>query len=632
MCGISGVVLTRGQVDSEDVVRMRDALTHRGPDDKGLHVTGRIGFGFRRLSIIDLSPDGAQPMCNEDRTIWLVYNGEIYNYAGLRDELLACGHQFRSKTDSEVIIHAFEEWGEACLDRFNGMFAFALWDENEQKLFAARDRLGVKPFFYYRDSDKLVFGSELKAILEYPAVDTKADEAALSDYFSSNYIPPPRTPFRNISALPPGYYLSWKDGQSKETKYWDVQLQSGNGNHRTEADVIEELLERFAEAVRKRLVADVPLGAFLSGGLDSSAVVYFMRRYVQHELKTFSVRFEDPSYDEGPYAREIAQLLQTDHYEVTCTPNDLVSTFEKTVRHADNLTADLSNVPLYMVSHLAVEHVKVVLSGDGGDEVFLGYPIYQADRWAEHYRRLPLWLHRFIVSPAVRALPASTAKLSFDYKARKFVEGARRPPAQAHFSWRTIFNEEEKRALFTSEFAAAVSDHFSAEVWEDLFSVCANGSYLESGIYSDYKTFLAGSILPKVDTMSMANSLEARTPFLDYEFVEFMARVPTAMKMRGFKTKYLFKQAMRPLLPSRIVDRKKAGFHTPLPGWFRTELRTWVDELLSPERISATRRINTANVERLKTEHFQGRANHAFKLWGLMNFVVWHDNYGRFLG
>lgn len=632
MCGISGVVLSRGQVDPENVVRMRDALTHRGPDDKGLYVKGGAGLGFRRLSIIDLSADGAQPMCNEDGTLWLVYNGEIYNYASLREELLTRGHQFRSQTDSEVVIHAFEEWGEQCLDRFNGMFAFALWDEKQQKLFAARDRLGVKPFFYYEDAGKLIFGSELKAILEYPDLELQADEGALSDFFSVNYIPPPRTPFRNIRALPPGNWLSWKDGQSREHKYWDVQLRPGNGHHAAEAEIIEELVERISDAVRKRLVADVPLGAFLSGGLDSSAVVHFMRRHVQHSLKTFSVRFEDPSYDEGPYAREIAQSLQTEHYEVTCTPQDLVSTFEKSVRHADDLTADLSNVPLYLVSRLAVEHVKVVLSGDGGDEIFLGYPIYQADRWAEHYRRLPLWLHRFIVNPMVQALPTSTAKLSFEYKARKFVEGARRPPAQAHFSWRTIFTEEEKRALFTGDFAAAVSDHLSSDVWEELFASCANGSYLENGVYSDYKTFLAGSILPKVDTMSMANSLEARTPFLDYELVEFMAQVPTAMKMRGFKTKHLFKQAMRPLLPARIVDRKKAGFHTPLPGWFRTELRAWVDEILSPERITSTGRLNSANVQRLKAEHFQGRANHAFKLWGLMNFVVWHDNYGRFLG
>lgn len=632
MCGISGVILSRGLVDTESVARMRDVLMHRGPDDKGIYVKDNVGFGFRRLSIIDLSPDGAQPMANEDGTIWLVYNGEIYNYSELRDELCRRGHVFRSHTDSEVVIHAFEEWGEHCLRRFNGMFAFALWDEKNQQLFAARDRLGVKPFFYYHDSDKLIFGSELKAILQYPSIDTSADEAALSDYFSLNYIPPPRTPFRKIRALTPGHYLSWQAGELKDTKYWDVQVTAGNGHYRSVRDVVEELRARLAEAVRRRLVADVPLGAFLSGGLDSSAVVYFMRRFIQQPLKTFSVRFEDPSYDEGPYACEIAQQLQTDHHEIVCTSQQLISTFENSVRHADNLTADLSNVPLYLVSRLAKEHVKVVLSGDGGDEVFLGYPIYQADRWAEHYRRLPVWLHRFVFSPIVQALPVSAAKLSFDYKARKFVEGARRPPAQAHFSWRTIFNDAEKRALFTPDFAATVSDHCPAQLWEELFSTCEDGTYFENGVYSDYKTFLAGSILPKVDTMSMANSLEARTPFLDYEFVEFMARVPTAMKMRGFKTKYLFKQAMRPLLPARIVNRKKAGFHTPLPGWFRGELRPWVDEILSRERISATKRLDPDMVEQFKTEHFDGRANHALKLWGLMNFVAWNEFYGRFLG
>ena len=632
MCGINGVVLTRGQVDSKGLKRMRDALTHRGPDDAGLYLNGSVGLGHRRLAIIDLSADGAQPMRNEDGTLWLVYNGEIYDYAILREELKQRGHVFRSGTDSEVIIHAFEEWREGCLHRFNGMFAFALWDEKDQRLFVARDRLGVKPLFYYQDTEKLVFGSELKAILQYPGVATDADDEALSDYFSLNYIPPPRTPFRNIRSLPPGHYLSWEGGQSKERKYWDVHFERQNGHPKKEENSPEELLEHIGNAVRKRLVADVPLGAFLSGGLDSSAVVYFMRRFIQQPLKTFSVRFEDPSYDEGPYAREMAQFLHTDHYEVFCKPNDLTTLLEETVRHADNLTADLSNVPLYLVSRLAVEHVKVVLSGDGGDEAFVGYPIYQADKWADHYRHLPAWLHRFVVRPMVHALPASTAKMSLEYKARKFVEGARLPPAQAHFSWRSIFTEEEKSALFTNDFAASVRSHQSADIWGDLFSECSDVSYMEKGLYSDYKTFLAGSILPKVDTMSMANSLEARTPFLDYELVEFMAKVPTALKMRGFKTKYLFKQAMGSVLPKHIVHRKKAGFHTPLSGWFRRELRGWVDEVLSAENVSSTRRLNVAYVDRLKAEHFQGRSNHAFKLWGLMNFVVWHNTYGRFFG
>lgn len=631
MCGICGVVLKEGVADAAALGRMRDALSHRGPDDAGLYANGPAGLGHLRLSIIDLSPDGHQPMSNEDGTLWLTYNGEIYNYAGVAEELRRRGHGFRSRTDSEVIVHAFEEWGEGCLQRFNGMFAFALWDERRQRLFAARDRLGVKPFYYYADGERIVFGSELKAILEYPGLDLGADEEALSDFFSLNYIAPPRTPFRRIRSLPPGHWLSWEGGRLEERAYWDVSFDGDGAAAHGDGDLTRELVERIEESVRKRLVADVPLGAFLSGGLDSSAVVYFMRRLVRQPLKTFSVRFEDPSYDEGPYAREMARLLDTEHHEVVCTHDDLASLLAETVRHADNLTADISNVPMYMVSRLAAGHVKVVLSGDGGDEIFAGYPIYQADRWAARYRLLPGWMHEFVARPLAHALPTSSAKLSLDYKARKFVEGARLPPAQAHFSWRSIFSEAEKRELFGADFAAAVRGHRSAASWERLFDECPGWTYMEKGFYTDFKTFLAGSILPKVDAMSMAHSLEARTPFLDYELVEFMARVPTEVKMPGGATKHLFKRAMRSLLPPGIVGRKKAGFHTPLAGWFRKELRGWVEETLAPERVAATGRLDPAYVGRLKAEHFQGRANHAFKLWGLINFVTWHDIYGRYL-
>jgi asparagine synthase (glutamine-hydrolysing) len=627
MCGICGVVLTNGEVDREAVRRMSDLLTHRGPDDAGLYAKGRAALGHRRLSIIDLSVDGHQPMTNEDETLWLVYNGEIYNYRGVAEELARRGHTFRSRTDSEVIIHGYEEWGEECLERFNGMFAFALWDEKRGELFMARDRLGVKPLYYYTDAKKIVFASELKAILHYPGVARDLDLEALGDYFSLNYIPPPRTPFKHIRQIEPGHFAVWKDGEVKTKKYWDVRFENGNGHSLSEAEVIPQLLDLVTESVRKRLVADVPVGAFLSGGLDSSTVVHFMRQFATGRLKTFSVRFADKSYDEGAYAWEMARLLETEHHEIFCTAQDMADLLEKSVYHADNLTADISNIPILLVSRLAREHVKVVLSGDGGDEVFAGYPTYQADHLAGYYKRLPAWLRKGLVQPLVHALPTSSAKLSLDYKARKFIEGAALPPAQAHYTWRTIFSAEEKHSLLTKEFAAAIKERLPEETWERLFATYPKCSDMDKGFYSDYKTFLSGSILPKVDTMSMANSLEAREPLLDYKLVEFAARVPANMKMKGLTTKYLFKKMMSTVLPKRIVYRKKAGFHTPIASWFRSDLRSLVEETLSAEDIASTRMLDAVYVERLKTEHFEGRANHSYKLWGLMNFIVWYKHY-----
>ena len=632
MCGISGVAVTTGSIDAGAARRMADVLSHRGPDDDGIYLDSHAALGHRRLSIIDLSADAHQPMSNEDGTLWLIYNGEIYNYAEIADDLRSRGHTFRSRTDSEVIIHGFEEWGDECLQKLNGMFAFALWDKTAQRLVLGRDRLGVKPLYYYADASKIVFGSELKAILSYPGVTRDLDHAALDDYFSLNYVVPPKTPFRDIKQVEPGHLLNWEKGKYTQKKYWDVRFQPANGHAPKERDLVPEVFELLKECVRKRLVADVPVGAFLSGGLDSSAVVYFMRQFATGPLKTFSVRFADKSYDEGTYALEVAKLLGTDHHEVFCTAEDMASLIEKSVYHADNLTADISNVPMYMVSRLARQHVTVVLSGDGGDEVFGGYPIYQADRLASYYRRVPAWLRNGMVQPLVHALPASSNKLSLDYKARKFVEGAALSPARAHYTWRTIFTPDEKLNLYSRDFAVATEGHLPHETWSQLFAANPDISDMEKGFYSDYKTFLSGSILPKIDTMSMASSLEAREPLLDYELVEYMARVPLEFKLKGLTTKYLFKKAMSSVLPERIVYRKKAGFHTPLAGWFRKELRSLVEDVLSKEKVTATQVLDSNYVERLKQEHHSGQANHSYKIWGLMNFMIWCNHFGKAAG
>jgi asparagine synthase (glutamine-hydrolysing) len=630
MCGIVGFCDLNGEPASRGVLeRMTDRISHRGPDGEGYYTDGPVGLGHRRLAIIDLSPAGHQPMANESGDLVITYNGEIYNFQELRVELEALGYHFHSRTDTEVVLHAYNEWGESCVDRFNGMFAFAILDRKTQRLFLARDRLGVKPLYYYADAGKIVFASELKSILEYPGVPRDLDHEALGDFFSLNYIPSPRTPFKRILQVDPGHFMVWQDGKLKSKKYWDVHFENGNGRSLREEQLIPELLELVKESVRKRLVADVPIGAFLSGGLDSSTVVHFMRQFATGPLKTFSVRFNEKSYDEGEYAWEMARLLETEHHEIFCSAEDMAALLLKSSWHADNLTADISNIPILLVARLAREHVKVVLSGDGGDEVFAGYPTYQADQLAGYYKRLPAWVRRRVVQPLVHALPASSAKLSFDYKARKFIEGAALSPARAHYTWRTIFTSEEKHSLLTKEFAAAIKGRLPEETWEQLFAAYPNISDMDKGFYSDYKTFLSGSILPKVDTMSMANSLEAREPLLDYELVEMMARVPASMKMKGLTTKYLFKKMMSTVLPKRVVYRKKAGFHTPLASWLRNDLRGLVEEILSEDNLVKTRMLNPVFVRQLKTEHFEGRANHSYKLWGLMNFSVWFDHYAR---
>lgn len=608
---------------------MTGCLAHRGPDGDGYYLEGPVAFGHRRLSIIDLSAAGRQPMANDSGDVVITYNGEIYNYRELRAELEDLGYQFQSHTDTEVILRGYEAWGEACVERLNGMFAFVIYDRKNELLFLVRDRLGVKPLYYYLDEGKLIFASELKAILADGSVSREFDYESLGDFFSLNYIPPPRTPFQKIRQILPGHFGIWQNSSLKCRQYWDVNFDKVNANSSSENEIIPQLLELVKNSVSLRLVADVPVGAFLSGGLDSSTVVHFMRQFATGPLKTFSVRFAEKSYDEGDYAWEMARLLETEHHEIFCQARDLSNLLKKSVWHADNLTADVSNIPILLVSQLASEHVKVVLSGDGGDEVFAGYPTYQADRLAGYYKRVPGWLRNRVVEPAVRALPASSAKLSLDYKARKFVEGAGLSPARAHYTWRTIFTSDEKQDLLSRDFAAAINGRSPAETWEDLFASAKNISDMEKGFYSDYKTFLSGSILPKVDTMSMANSLEAREPLLDYQLVEYMAHVPTSLKMKGLTTKYLFKKAMSTILPERVVYRKKAGFHTPIASWFRGELRPLVDEILSPENILSRGMLNSAFVERLKREHFEGKANHSYKLWGLMNFGVWMDHYAK---
>jgi asparagine synthase (glutamine-hydrolysing) len=629
MCGIVGAIYFNHQpVRAEVIEQMADALRHRGPDDAGVFVDGVVGLGHRRLKIIDLSPAGHQPMGNEDGTIQVTYNGEIYNFPELREELVRRGHTFSSRTDTEVIVHAYEEWGEDCAERFNGMFAFGLWDGRQKKLVLMRDRLGVKPLFYYLDEEKLLFASEIKGIVQHPEISKELDHSAIYDYFSLNYIPSPKTPFARIRSLLPGYSLTVENGQIKIVQYWDVHFSSADRT-RTEVEYVEEILGLIQDAVHRRLIADVPLGGFLSGGLDSSAIVYFMNRLGHRPLKTFNVGFTEKSYDESPHARLVARHVGTEHHEITCTPADFRRLLETIAWHADNLTADISMVPMYLLAKLAREQVTVVLSGDGGDELFGGYLTYQADVLARYYRRLPVWLRHYLVQPLVAALPNSNGKQSLDYKLKKFIEGAELPPDKAHYTWRTIFSDMEKSRVLSDDFLATIQEHDSAVSYRRYFANANALSEMDKIFYSDFKVFLADSILAKVDSMTMAHSLEAREPLLDYRLVELSASIPAGLKIKGRETKYIFKTAMAPHLPRQIVFRNKEGFHAPMASWFRHELRSFVSEVLSGENLRAVGIFNLPYIEELKRRHFAGAENNAFKLWGLMNLIAWHGQLVR---
>ena len=622
MCGIGGIVRFGGErPDAAAIARMTVALRHRGPDDVGTLIDGSVGMAHTRLSVIDLSAAARQPMQLDSPKLSIVYNGEIYNHRELRRELEAHGRRFRTSSDTEVILHAYAVWGASCVEHLRGMFAFGLWDDAGERVLLARDRLGIKPLYYLSDGNDLLFGSEVKTILAYRGRAPELDPASLGAYFTFGFIPLSRTPFRGLAKLPAGHVLEGRRGTITTRRYWDLDFVPDEAN-RVEAP--EEVLAAVDDAVRSHLVADVPIGAFLSGGLDSSAVVRLMRDAVDAPIKTFSVGFADRSYDERPYARAVAGALGTEHHEVVCTPDDFRSLWRTTVWHADGLAADISNVPLYLVARAAREHVPVVLSGDGGDELFGGYPTYQADRLATVYRHVPAPL-RSMIGLVARTLPASSGKMSLDYRVKQFLDGAEATDAaRAHFAWRRIFGAAERDAVLDPGFRATIPSHDTDEQLASLFHGAPATNDLHRAMYADVKTFLVDSILAKVDAMTMAHGLEARVPLLDHRLAELAARIPARLKLRFTQGKRILKDAMRGRLPAEVIRRTKSPFQPPLAGWLKSELRETVGDELGEGALARVGLFEVRRVEALKREHFAGTANHAFKLWNLLNFVEWH--------
>jgi asparagine synthase (glutamine-hydrolysing) len=627
MCGICGIFLLDPGAEPEphQLQQMNRTMNHRGPDDEGYYVSGPVGLAMRRLSIIDLS-GGRQPIANEDETIWIVFNGEIYNYPELRSELVSKGHRFRTQSDTEVIVHLYEEMGKDCVTRLSGMFAFGLWDSKQRLLFLARDRLGIKPLFYsYEPGQAFYFASEIKAILT-TAVSRRPDYQALYDYLSLMYVPTPATAFAAIRKLPPACVLTCSPDGLAINEFWDIPLPANGEEESASSDYEGEILELVETSIRRQMISDVPIGALLSGGLDSTMVAAVMARKLQMPLRTFTIGFDHKSYDESEEARLVADTLGTDHLDQKASPT-MIESIPELLNSFDEPFADYSAIPTFLVSQLAARYVKVVLTGDGGDEVFAGYPTHVAHRVSRLFTMIPRWFRERLINPLVMALPASMERISFDYKAKRFVSGADLPLERGHYWWKVIFNEEDKKDLCKPDWLQ-IGMRDSFEVFDGYFRKTEHADPLNRLLYVDAKTFLLDDNLAKVDRMTMANSLEARVPLLDHELVERVAMIPPRVKSKGLQTKRLLRRAARNLLPPKIRKGKKKGFTPPLPFWIRNELREFLGEFFSPETLQATGMLNVDHCRQLLDEHLQGKKDNNRQIWTILGLVCWLEKYG----
>jgi len=630
MCGICGIINYENgkKVENSEVHRMCQVIQHRGPDDEGIYVKNNVGIGMRRLSIIDLA-SGHQPISNEDGTVWIVFNGEIYNHKAVRAELEQRGHRFATNSDTEAIVHAYEEYGEACPEKLNGMFAFAIWDENHQRMFIARDRIGIKPLYFYEDGKHFVFGSELKSILQIRAVPRRVNPQALDNFLTFEYIPAPLSIFDSIYKLEPGHSLLWEKGKISKRKYWKLGYDI---RPRPEAEICEELVSILQDSVKIRLMSEVPLGAFLSGGIDSSTIVALMSRVMDRPVKTFSIGFEDSTYNELKYARIIAQKFKTEHHEFTIKP-DAVDLTQNLVRnYVDEPFGDFSMFPTYLVSKMAREYVTVTLSGDGGDELFAGYDHYIANRIGQMYQSIPGVFRKGLIEPFLKRIPPTEKKKGLINRAKRFVEGAQLPADLQHTRWMIFLSEFEKDCLYTSDFKNQIRNLDPYAHVRHFFKTAPSRDPLDQQEFVDIHTYLVDDILVKVDRMSMATSLEARVPFLDYRVVEFSATIPSQLKLAGLshqKTKYILKKSMENVLPQEIIYRGKEGFSIPIKNWLKNELKPMLQEVLSPEKVKSEGFFDPEYIEKLKHEHFENIENHSHRLWALMMFGIWYDNYLR---
>lgn len=632
MCGITGAIWCdqRKAIDADTLRRMTEVLRHRGPDDQGIYEDAYrarpgysdspgIALGHRRLSIIDLT-GGRQPLANEDESVWVVANGEIYNYRELRKRLEGSGHRFQTDSDTEVIVHLYEDMGTDMLELLEGMFAFAVWDEKNRQLLLARDRLGQKPLVYRHEAGRLLFASELKSLLEVKDVPREISHQAIDEYLTYQYVPHPKTIFQGINKLPPGHFALWRDGRMRIDSYWrpSFNLEEPLPYHR----YTESLRGLLTDAVQKRLQSDVPLGAFLSGGVDSTVIVGLMQSLVDEPVRTFSIGFPVPEYDETSYARLVAERFGTVHEEFRVEP-DAVGILDKLVWHYDEPFADSSAVPTWYVSQLTRQHVTVALTGDGGDELFAGYPRYRAVRLGQMFDAMPAMLRRVLLADCWHKLPASPRQKSTVRRFKRFVESLGNTPRRRYLEWISIFGESRRAALYSEQFLESLPDADPMDFLDAAFDRSTRRDPVTSTSLTDLVTYLPCDLMTKVDIASMAHGLECRQPFLDHRLVELAARMPVELKYRRGVGKRILLETFSDIIPKQIVRRKKMGFGVPLDAWFRGPLVEMSNSVLLDQKALGRGFFRPETVRGLLEDHQQGRFDHSYRLWALLVLELW---------
>ena len=624
MCGIAGIVRNdKADVDRGLVARMCTAIRHRGPDDDGFYFNGGVGLGMRRLSIIDVK-GGQQPIHNQDRSAWIVFNGEIYNYLELRAQLEKLGHTFYTNSDTEAIVHAYDQYGADCPKHLRGMFAFAIWDERTEELFLARDRVGKKPLLYAQVNGQLVFGSEFSALLQHPDIGKDIDYAALNHYLSFMCVPAPLTAYRDIRKLEPGHSLRYKKGEMKIERYWQPDFAKKLDISEREAG--EQAIKILREAVKVRLMSEVPLGAFLSGGIDSSAVVALMSQESSAPVKTFSIGFEEQDFSELHHARRVAEHVGADHHEFIVRP-DALEVLPILVERYGEPYADSSAVPTYYVARETRKHVTVALNGDGGDETFAGYERYAAMRLAEKYHRIPAVLRDTLLRQAIELMPSAETKRSRVRDVKRFVEAASLPRVERYLRWISVFDSQAKEDLLSENFDRETQAASAAGIIDPWFASANGSGVVDAALLADLMTYLPNDLLVKVDIATMANSLEARSPFLDHHVIEFAASLPEKYKLRGLTTKYLLKKVLKKLLPAENLSRRKMGFGVPIGHWFRGKLQPFLRETILSEPALKRGLFKPEAVKRLVELHTRGERDYSHQLWTLSMLELWFQRF-----
>jgi len=624
VCGIAGIVRSDGApVDRELVARMNEAIRHRGPDDDGFYFSDGVGLAIRRLSIIDLK-SGQQPIHNQDQTAWIVFNGEIYNYRELRVQLESLGHKFYTNSDTEAIVHAYDQYGTDCPKYLRGMFAFAIWDEQAKSLFLARDRVGKKPLLYAELNGEMVFGSEFTALLQHPGISRDVDFEAIHHYLSFICVPAPLTAYRAIRRLEPGHYLLWRAGEIRTERYW--QLDFSKKTRIDEEEAGERVVELLRESVRIRLMSEVPLGAFLSGGIDSSAVVALMAQESPERIKTFSIGFDEQDFSELHHARRVAEHVGADHHEFIVRP-DAMEILPTLVEHYGEPFADSSAIPSYYVSKETRAYVTVALNGDGGDECFAGYERYATMSLTQRYANLPAALRDGVIAKVVNALPRFEAHPNPLRKAKRFVAVASIPPVERYLRWVSAFDDEMKQDLYSESFRHETASFRTASILEPWFDQANGAGIVDASLLTDTMTYLPNDLLVKMDIASMTVSLEARSPFLDHHLMEFAATLPENLKLRRLTTKYLLKRVLRNLVPAENLNRRKMGFGVPIGHWFRGVMQPFLRETLLSEKALARGLFKPGMVLQIINQHVEGRADHSHRLWSLLMLELWFQRF-----